>query len=805
MNHPLLAKRLCSVLIAAITISMLVSCGGAAERSQKYLDKAEEYYQSENYKKAKVEIKNVLQINPKNADARVLLARINQREGDHRQAFQNFISATEDDTKQIDARIELAKIYLAGKREGEAREYIDQVLAIDPANTQAKGLLSGILMQSGDRDGAAVLAKEVVEKNPQNFQAIAVLAALYVESDLAYVNQVIDKGLMLDTKSTSLQLLKIEILKQENKFSDAAAIYDQLIKDHPDNFKHYDNLTTLYISQQQMDKAQDVLRLAITNNPNAVEPVVALVSLVRSLEGGDKAVMIAKELIAKQPERYDLKKILVSQYIQDNKLDEAKDFLSSTVSKSGNNPESLAGRADLAKIYLAEKNIEKSRQLLKEIFAIEQTNTDALIIRAKIQIEEKNYKDAIADLRLAIKNEPRLAEAHKLLALAQEQDGSPELALDSYFSAIEIDGRDIASLFGASRLSAIKNDFATSRKLLQRIIDLQPTNVLANEMLLDLMLNNREWENSEAMVNKLISSDDVAVKANGYAMLGKIMGRQEQWSEAAGAYANSGKLSPKSYAPLAGQVNALLAQSKINQAVEVINKYLEANPDGAAAKRLLANIYNKQEKKSEAIAIYKSLIAAYPQDNSNYQSLAGIYLSQKQESQAEQVYLDAIENNPNAAASMRLLLGSLYINQKKYQAAETQYQKAYDSAPHSDLIRNNFANLLVNNLESEKNLQKALDLVSGFANSNEAVYLDTLGWVHFKAGNTPQAISYLQKSVGIKDVPEFRYHLGEALMKNGQHEQARREFTLALQNDVAGEWVKSAKASLESLSAKSIQ
>lgn len=791
--------RVVVTVIATISLVALISCGGAEERAIKYLDKANEYFVEKNYKKAKVEIKNVLQINPKNSDARVLLAKINQKEGEHRNAFQNFLTAAEDDPKQAEARIELAKIYLAGGREEEARSYIDQILAVDPSDSQAKGLLAGLLMKVGEKEKAAAMAEEVLLKDPANFQAIAVLSAYKIDTDVDYVKQIIEKGISSDKKSYSLKLLKIEILKREKSFDAAESIYGALIKDEPQNFKYYDSLAVLHIEQNEKEEAKNVLRLAIKNNINSVEPMVALINFIRSADGTEAAITAIKEFIVKQPDRYDLKKILVGLYIQDNKLDEAKKFLQIIVVDLGKTPDSVEARADLAKIYLAEKNFEDVDILIKEIFEVDPSNIDALVISAKIKMTQNNFKDAIANLRSAIKNEPNLLEAYKLLAIAQEQDGSPDLALDSYFSAIDIDRSDVPSLFGAARLSTAKNDFSTSRKLVQRIIDLQPHNILANEMMVDLMLNNREWENAEVLIKKLINVDDAAVKANGYAMLGKVMGRQERWDAAESAYAEARVLSPKSYPPLAGQVNALLAQKKIDAGIETVKSYIEKYPDSVPAKRLMANLYNEQDKKELAIEIYNALISEQPNNDSLYQNLAGIYLSKNKLSDAERVYLAGISNNPKSA-SLHILLGSLYTAQKNYPAAEIQYQQAYSIAPTSELVRNNLANLLVNNLSSDANIQKALDLVSVFSNSNEPAYLDTLGWVHFKAGNIPQAMSFLQKAITLKDNPEYRYHLGMALQKSGQFQEAERELLLAVNNKNArGEWIESARDALKTI------
>ena len=98
MRTQFMVRKVFWLLFAVLTLCM-VSCSGAEERESKYLKRANTYFSDSNYPKAKIEIKNVLQINPKNSNARVLLGKINQKEGEYRQALANFNAAAEEDVR----------------------------------------------------------------------------------------------------------------------------------------------------------------------------------------------------------------------------------------------------------------------------------------------------------------------------------------------------------------------------------------------------------------------------------------------------------------------------------------------------------------------------------------------------------------------------------------------------------------------------------------------------------------------------------------------------------------------------------
>jgi tetratricopeptide (TPR) repeat protein len=268
-------------LVSALTLCLL-SCGGAAEREEKYLAKANAYFSDENYSKAKVEIKNVLQINPKNSKARVLFGKISQKEGEYRQALANFSAAAEEDPKQIDARIELAKIFLSASRDADAKKYINEALAIDSNSDEAKAISAGLSMRAGEKENAIRIANEVLAKSPGNTQAIAVLVAVYINNEPQKAMEKINTGLALDKASIPLKMLKVEVLKSTKNIDEIESIYLELIKENPKNFKFYDKLAGDYTAQGKLDKAESVVRQAIVNNPESVDPILALVDFVKN-------------------------------------------------------------------------------------------------------------------------------------------------------------------------------------------------------------------------------------------------------------------------------------------------------------------------------------------------------------------------------------------------------------------------------------------------------------------------------------------------------------------------------------------
>ena len=73
-----LSKKL---LILAL-VGMLVACGGSEERKAKYMEEGKQLLAEGNYQKAMLSYKNVLQIDPKDVDARYQMAEAQSKLGE---------------------------------------------------------------------------------------------------------------------------------------------------------------------------------------------------------------------------------------------------------------------------------------------------------------------------------------------------------------------------------------------------------------------------------------------------------------------------------------------------------------------------------------------------------------------------------------------------------------------------------------------------------------------------------------------------------------------------------------------------
>jgi tetratricopeptide (TPR) repeat protein len=64
---------------------------------------------------------------------------------------------------------------------------------------------------------------------------------------------------------------------------------------------------------------------------------------------------------------------------------------------------------------------------------------------------------------------------------------------------------------------------------------------------------------------------------------------------------------------------------------------------------------------------------------------------------------------------------------------------------------------------------------------DEGYYVDSLGWAHYRLGNFPEAVRYLEQAVVLRpEDPTLNDHLGDAYWRVGREREARFQWDAAL-------------------------
>jgi Tfp pilus assembly protein PilF len=176
---------------------LLGGCESPAERAIGHLAKAEKLYAEGDLVKAEIEVKNTLQISAKNPEARFLLAQISEAKRDFPAMAQNLRIAIESKPEFYDARVKLGTVYVMGGALEQAQEQAEYLSAKDLNRADVFILNARIAAANGDIEAARTELEAALALEPDNIQALGLLASVAATTDLEGVLALIDQGISI--------------------------------------------------------------------------------------------------------------------------------------------------------------------------------------------------------------------------------------------------------------------------------------------------------------------------------------------------------------------------------------------------------------------------------------------------------------------------------------------------------------------------------------------------------------------------------------------------------------------------------
>ena len=128
-----------------VGLVVLTACSRSPEaKKARYLERGDKYVAHEQYREAILEYRNVLRLDPNDARANRQLGLSYYQLGELGQAFPYLLKTEKLAPDALDVRLKLGTIYLRGGKADEARREVTFVLEKEPKNLDALALLAGL-------------------------------------------------------------------------------------------------------------------------------------------------------------------------------------------------------------------------------------------------------------------------------------------------------------------------------------------------------------------------------------------------------------------------------------------------------------------------------------------------------------------------------------------------------------------------------------------------------------------------------------------------------------------------------------
>lgn len=794
--------------VAAILLCLVAlqsGCGGAEARKLKYMERGQSYLAQGNYEKARIELRNVLQIEPDNALALYLSGEVAEKLNDYRTAAGMYQAAIDADPNHRAAIARLAKLFLFAGAADRALQLVEPALA-KGEDSQLLTVRGAARIQSGDAEGGLSDARRAVEVDPDNSDAIALLAATYrrsAKNDEALT--LLREAVKRHPDDSALRLVLAQLYVQLEDRGSAETELTELVRLNPKEHKYRYQLAHFYLGQKNVDRAERVLRDAIAVEPDASELKLALSDFLATQRSRQQAERELRAFIAAEPDRAELRMGLGGFYERGGQLEQAEATYRDIIARERKEAPVLAVRNRIAAIKIGQGKLDDAQALLVEVLDENPRDNEALVLRANIAMAQRNAVAAIGDLRAVLRDQPTSSAILRALARAHAQNGDPALAEENLRAAVQYNPGDVDAHIELGAFLAQQGKSEQAITLLAQVANDAPQSMPAREALFRAQVTARQWDDALRTAEniKLLRPD----QALGFYFAGLVEEARGTPQASTRQYERALEIQPDGAEALAALVRVLLQQKEPDAALARLQATVERHPQDAVARNLLGEVLLAEKRSAEALSAFEDAIARAPGWWVPYRGTALVQIADGNLHGAIQAYeraLKAVAPNDRGRATLWIDLATLYERQQRPEDAIRSYEQLLTLEPHSAVAANNLAMLLVTYRTDESSLDRARDLTAQFSGADGAAFLNTQGWVKYKRGEFDAALPLLAEAVEkVPESPVMRYHLGMAQYRVGRLSDARGNLERALTASNQFTGVAEARATLALLKSKS--
>lgn len=775
-------KMMKRVMLAAAVGLALAGCGGKEDRISEHFQRGTEHLTAGDIEKARVEFKNVLQMNPKHVPAMVNMARVLEQLDDTRGAARFYQAAIDLDATQLEAKTRLARLMVTNGGAEPAAKLADELLAQDPTNAAALAVRGAVRASRGDLVGAEADARAAVARDPDAIDAVMLLASLFNGTDRSA-----DALTLLNTarerrpKDVSILFVLGDTYQKLGRHDDAAKQLQEIIALEPTQLPHRLRLAKFYTSLKRPDDAEAVLRSAVEANPESTEAKLALVEFLARVRTADAGRQQLEQFVATSPEDAELRFGQARFYQAIGKVEDAKKVYRELMERYRVEPNGLRARTELARQLAQEGAADQVNALLAGVLKENPKDRDALLLRGTLALRREDAVGAIADFRAVLRDDPASLPVLKALARAHTLNGEIDLAKDTYKKALSANSGDIESHVELGSLYLRTGQQSDAIFEFEQARKIEPKNVALMEGMFKAYVATQQWDKADSVVSDMRAAYPKNPASEFLA--GTLAQAQNDLPAAEKAYRAALEITPEFPEAFAALVKLLANNKRAAEALALVDKTIKQYPEAVPPRTMRAELLLAMGKENapKAIAEAEHILTLDPKHVGAYRLIAlARLMSQNDKAGAVAAYNKGIAAT-GGAVSLQMGLAALYEQSNELDAAIATYEQLLKDNPGVELAANNLAMLLAAHKTDEASVKRAAELIEPLRKTDNAAVLDTIGWVDYRRGQYSAAVPSLEKA--LKTAPGsalLRYHLGMAQYKQGNHAAAKEQLQQAL-------------------------
>jgi tetratricopeptide (TPR) repeat protein len=688
----------------------------------------------------------VIKLDPQHLDAHIRLSRLYLFVGDFDKAFEQVELVLSQAPDYVDALVQKGTILLRQGKLKEAMDFADKALEKQADSVDGTVLKSAVYMKNKDYEAAIQAVDNLLKIKPDEIPLHQLKLEIFSQSSVpskveqTYLdlikrfpdNNEFAMGLArhyanLGQDDKAIDALRSAVKVEPDNLKPKLALLDYLLEKRPEQFETqakdylasnieeaglYFRLANFYIKEKRLDEAKQALNWIVEHkqdNKEGLTAKVLLATLAIQNNETDLGTALVKQVLAVDQRHFEAMLLKANIDLINGNYDDAISGLRDIVRDY---PKSDEAMVLLARAYASKNSPELASENFRKALDLNPGNFNAVLPVVSGMVKSKDLGRAEEVLQAALEldpNHPGALQAMAQVRLLKKDWAGSQVVADLIATKPKGEG---FSKYLSAKISEGQGLYEDAADKYAQALAIAPDLTDALTGLVNSYEALKQRGKIYAAVDKYISAHPDSWYP--VVLKGQVLAMEKRWDEATNLLASAIRKWPKTPDVYEALANVYADKKDINKIIEVYNLGLQASPDDARLRFMLASAYEQEKQYDKALASYDMLIAKQPDMDFAVNNLVSLLL-------------DHFETKENIDRALKL--SSKFEKSEQPYFLDTYGWALFKAGKYDDALQ------VFKNVVAQA--------------SEVAVFHYHLGYTQFKLNDLPSAAAQLEEALAI--------------------------------------------------------